>query len=120
LKVAYCSRRLCGPTTVTTGRFNRGHQDFNALHHRSNPSAPRFTVDPVFFDRVLEYASGLSNSGGSAIFGHCDDRYCNPLLTSNAGFEIAGCCAVRSAICFGTAIGAGFIIKIVSAGETVG
>jgi hypothetical protein len=88
--------RLCGPTTIATGRFNLSHWDFNALRHRSNPSASRFAVDPVFFDRVLEYASGFSNSGGSTISWHCDDRHRNSLLTGNGGFEI--CALLRGEI----------------------
>ena len=58
LKVAYWSRRLCGSTSVTTDRFNLSHQDFNALHHRSNPSAPCFAIDPVLLDPCPQICFG--------------------------------------------------------------
>jgi hypothetical protein len=50
----------------------------------------------------------MGRSANRAAF--CDDRHRNSLLTGNGGFEIcARCCGVRSAICFGAAIGAGAI-----------
>jgi hypothetical protein len=60
------------------------------------------------------------STDGSAVFRHCDDRHRNSLLTGNGGFEI--CTLLRGEIGhrFRYRNRAGFIMKIVSAGETVG
>jgi hypothetical protein len=52
LKVAYWSRRLCGSTTLTTGRFNLSHKELTRVLAEAGryPNSRQRAKRPVTFE----------------------------------------------------------------------